>query len=108
MPKRTKTNRETRACSCCAVRFLGDLCPQCYVAGCAHKGKAKPCLMTSGTKATQEMTEHQVREAYAVLLAEYERLVASLPKPNGTAHLATGTLPASHPFFDQGGIPAHG
>lgn len=61
-----------RACACCSVRFRGDVCPQCYVAGCAHKAKGNPCLMTSGARASQGMSEFQVREAYARLLSEHQ------------------------------------
>jgi hypothetical protein len=71
-----KSKIEIRGCSCCTVRFRPDLCPQCYVAGCAHKGKGKPCRLNSDTQKTQEMPEFQVREAYARLLEEHRKLSA--------------------------------
>lgn len=73
--KQRNTNPPTQACSCCTVRFRPDLCPQCYVAGCAHKGKGKPCRMSSDTQKTQELHEFQVREAYTKLLEEHRKVV---------------------------------
>jgi hypothetical protein len=72
----TKRKSEIWSCSCCTVRFRPDLCPQCYVAGCAHKGKGKPCRLSSDTQKTQEMPEFQIREAYAKLLEEHRKVVA--------------------------------
>jgi hypothetical protein len=71
-----KAKSETmRACACCGILFRTDLCPQCYVAGCAHKGKGKPCRLSSDTQKTQELPEFQVREAYAKLLEEHRKVV---------------------------------
>ena len=66
---------KSQACSCCSVRFRPDLCPQCYVAGCAHKGKGKPCRLSSDTQKTQLLPEFQVREAYTKLLEEHRKVV---------------------------------
>jgi hypothetical protein len=71
-----KANPEMKACACCTVRFRPDLCPQCYVAGCAHKGKGKPCRLSSDTQKTQEIPEFQLRESYSKLLEDNRKVVA--------------------------------
>jgi hypothetical protein len=71
---KTKTKPDLVSCSCCGVFFRSDVCPQCYVAGCIHRGKGKPCRLTASARGLQEMPELQVREAYARLLDEHKKL----------------------------------
>jgi hypothetical protein len=75
-----KSKIEIHGCSCCSVRFRTDLCPQCYVAGCAHKGKGKPCRLSSDTQKTQLLPEFQIREAYTKLLLEHRKLTEDVQR----------------------------
>jgi len=71
---KTKIKPELKSCSCCTVFFRSDVCPQCYVAGCIHRGKGQPCRLNASARGLQEMPELQVREAYAKLLDEHKKL----------------------------------
>jgi len=79
MRKSNKTapvKNETRMCSCCSIHFRGDLCPQCYVAGCAHKGKGKSCLLISGTRrASAEIPDFELREKYDKIVEVSQGLI---------------------------------
>jgi hypothetical protein len=86
MAKTKKAAQKMQACSCCSVRFRPNVCPQCYVAGCVHRGKGKPCLLNSGSRRIQGLSEYEVRERYAKLLEEHEKLLQSAGiKSNGHA-----------------------
>jgi hypothetical protein len=97
-----KSKIEIRGCSCCTVRFRPDLCPQCYVAGCAHKGKGKPCRLSSDTQKTQEIPEFQVREAYAKLLEEHRKLAAESQRLVRIIYAKDPSL------LENAGIPSNG
>jgi hypothetical protein len=73
----TKATPEKKPCGCCSIFFRADICPQCQVAGCASTvgQKGHKCQLQGNLVQAMQLSEFQVRAAYAELQTKYNELL---------------------------------
>lgn len=93
-------------CGCCSIFFESTICPQCQVAGCATTvgQKKHKCKLQGNLMAAMEMSEFQVRAAYAELQTKYAELLAEAQRLARIIYAAE----ASHPERSEGSLDAAG
>lgn len=99
--------KEKVPCACCGVFHDASICSQCQVAGCAAKKKGEKCRLQANYLTSMQMSEFQLRAAYAELLTKYAELLEESQRLARIVHAADPNsvknyLDVQAPVLDNG------